>query len=113
MIKAHLLTNKHILEIIPTSLVEGQTKEEDIKQTIENLAVEVGGALQLSLRQLSSDYFTSFIQRVIMETGHYVLSHPNEAFIPTTIFGGLSRNSIKHRIISHSHEKITKAKENL
>ena len=112
--RLHLAQGHHIFETIPqTNQQYHNQKLDSIKSEIENTVVELGGALQLSLSQLSSPSITRFIVSIISLSGNYVLQHPNEVFDPSTFYRGASRNSFKKKIIQHALTKSQKARNNL
>ena len=97
----HIESKLHTFEVIKNQRSIHEN-EEDIKSNIENLAISFGGELQLSLNQISSDAFTAFVRGIIMLTGNYVLSHNNESFNAETFYQGMSRNTVKSKIINNS-----------
>ena len=101
-IRKHIDENNHVFSITSTTIYK---EEENVKKKIEKLVIQVGGELQLSLTQLSSSSFKTFIQGIISLTGNYVLKHERERFIPETFFEGFARNTVKQKILEQSKEK--------
>ena len=114
-IRQHLEEGKHTFEIINSNKLQPKDEEtlDNMKIHIEQLVIEAGGFLQLSLSQISSSAFTMFIQKIITSIGLYIQAHPNEIFHPETFYPGISRNKAKALIISHANDKAKEARQNL
>ena len=111
-LREHLELNNHIFEIVKPE--EDRKKQtENVGEKIEHLVLEMGGSLQLSLSQLASPNLTQLIQGIISVTGNYIINHQNEAFFPETFYSGMSRNTIKERIIDFSQLKAKTKRDNL
>lgn len=107
---SHIANGEHTFETIVQTDNDIDT---NVQQNIFDEVLKFGGALQMSLNQISSQAFTEFVQNIIKLTGNYVTMHPNQVFSPSTFYPGASRNTLKSHMIEKASDIVVEKLQSL